>query len=512
MSNLELIKSNHDEFIEKYSSIQDKLQKKKVTELEPTIDESRKVYGIIEKYIKDNKRKLYGGYALNKLLENKDKKLALYGEYDTPDIDCYSPEPMIDMKNLCDILHEAGFKYIVGGAAEHKETYNIFVNFQEYVNFSYVPLNVYNAIRFVEIDGFRVINPWFMMIDFFRMFSDPLGSFWRLEKHHKRYQLLEKHFPLPKITKEIDGKNIPKLSTKTYEMLDKCFNFMATLPETLFTGFYVYDYYIYENKQSGVTTNTKYIDIPWYEVYSTNYVTEAKQLLEFIDTLDGKDDFKYEEFYPLFQFFDYSVKISYKDKPIVYMYGNNKRCIPYKEVPLVNFTEEKAQTGGSTIPIEKSAETIKIASFDQNVLHQLTMLVKVRIDNDNDANDTIYKYINTIVNLRDQYINKNKISKMGDGTIYEHLVSDCVGKQAQPKREKRLEMNERKKQGKSYTIRYEPDDPKSSKFDPTKFRYANSSGNIIINQRYMKLCDACAGEEIVETNDNDGSDEDDELI
>jgi hypothetical protein len=486
MSNLELIKSNHDDFIEKYANMEPAMNKKKANELEPTIDESRRVYKLIEDYIKEHKRKLYGGWALNKLFAEKDPKYAIYGEYDAPDIDCYTPEPLQDIKNVCDILYKAGFKYVVGQAAEHKETYNIFVNFQEYVNFSYVPLNIYNGIRFMEIDGFRVVHPWFMMIDYFRMFSDPLGSFWRLEKAHKRYQMLEKLYPLPKINKDIESpKNIPKLSKGTYDVLNSCFTFLTTLENTLFVGWYAYDYYIYENQQSGVTPREHIIDIPWYEVYSANYMEEGKKLLEFIDSLGDESDFKYEEHYPMFQFFDFSVVIFYKEQPIIYMYGNGKRCMPYKEVPLVEFFADKS-------PHEVSTKTVRIGSFDQIILHQLALLVKVRIDDRNDENDTIYKYINAVVNLRDQYISKNKIAIMGDGTIYEHLVSDCIGKQYQPKREKKLEQIENKRLGKPISWRYDPASPASAKFDPSKYRFANSSGNIINNERHMKLCDECA--------------------
>ena len=502
MSNLELIKSNSDEFTEKINILQDKIQKKKVTEMEPTIDETKRVQATILKYIKDNKRKLYGGYALNKLLIDKDPKLALYGEYDTFDIDCYSPEPLSDVIKLSKILHNEGFKPVQASTADHKETYNIFVNFQEYVNFSYVPSNVYNNMRFVEIDGFRVIHPWFMMIDYFRMFSDPLGSFFRLDKAHKRYQILEKYYPLPKTKEPL--KNVPKLSQNTYDVLDKCFNYLVSVNTLLFSGYYAYDYYVYVNDNNSNSNNSNnnnnkkvggkhnssrhfesnqsetYVNIPYYEMYSVNYVEDGVKLLEFIDSLPNKDDFKYEEHYPFFQFFDFSTVVFYKNTPIIYLYGNNKNCIPFVSVPTIQFSSNN----NKVTPIPGN-NNINLCSFDKNLLHQLILLVKVRVDNRNDENDTIYKTINGIVNLRDKYLTSKNIPTMGDNTVFEHLVSDCIGKQGNPKREKLISSREKFKQHKKQ-FRFDPECA-SPDYDPSNFRFSNSTGNVITIKNHLKL-------------------------
>ena len=41
--------------------------------------------------------------------------------------------------------------------------------------------------------------------------------------------------------------------------------------------------------------------------------------------------------------------------------------------------------------------------FDFNILHTLINLLKVRIDNENDMNDRLYKYLNGIINFRSYY-------------------------------------------------------------------------------------------------------------
>ena len=87
------------------------------------------MYDIIKLYIKEKKRKVYGGFGLNMLLVDKNPKYALYDDSDVPDIDFYSPEPLVDLVILCDKIFEAGFKPVIGQEAMHKETYSIFVLF-----------------------------------------------------------------------------------------------------------------------------------------------------------------------------------------------------------------------------------------------------------------------------------------------------------------------------------------------------------------------------------------------
>ena len=63
---------------------------------------------------------------------------------------------------------------------------------------------IYNKIKYIQLDGLFLVHPWFMAIDYFRMFTDPMVSYWRLEKHFIRYLKLQKTYPLPLISKPLD--------------------------------------------------------------------------------------------------------------------------------------------------------------------------------------------------------------------------------------------------------------------------------------------------------------------
>ena len=486
MSLLDIVSTEDEQFKQYYPKIMKKIEKKKLLEMEPTIDEITKVNEIIIDYIKKNKKKVYGGIALNKLLISKIPSLSIYDETDTPDIEFYTPNPLDDLVKICDELHNKGFKNVVGQEAQHKETYSIFVNFQLYCDITYMPSNIYNKIRYVQMDGLNLIHPWFMTIDFFRMFTNPLVSFWRLEKHFMRYLKLQKTYPLPLINKPLI---IESYGTNEFnKIINLLENFLAQKSSIIFTGFYIYNYYLTNSEYFKYDGRFKQIKMPYLEVYSTNYVQDGLDILSYIQELpeEIKKNITHVEFYPFFQFYGYNTVFYYKDIntntniPILYLYSNNNKCIPYKEVPYLQFNKNKKEPNEKDF--NKKSNTINIGSFDFNILHALIILVKVRIDGDDDWNDILYTFINCLVSFRKHYFTKTK-QTLYDDTIYEGFVINCKGETISPEREKRLLIQQRKKSGKHGIYRYEAGISKH----PTQYYFANSSGNAIKNKINFKL-------------------------
>lgn len=461
-NNVELVDNDINKFNLMYPEIMKKVNKQKLDIIEPRIAEVTSVYALIKKFIVDKKRKIYGGYALNLLLKVKDKSLAFYDESDTPDIDFYSPEPLRDLKDLCDIIYSAGFSPVVGQEAMHKETYAIFVNYKEYCNISYMPYVIYNKLKYIEYDNMVLTHPWFMMIDYFRMFTDPMISFWRLEKTYERYILLQKTYPLPLIKEPLI---IPEYKNQDLlNCMDLLFNEITTYDSLIFTGFYVYNYYL---EQSGYTKYNP-IKFPYYEAYSTNYIDDGLKVINFIKSLSNTK-LSYVEYYPFFQFYGFNVVIFYEDTPILYLYSNNKRCIPYKQISINDKGNKKV---------------INIGSFDFNILHTLIILVKVRVDGVADWNDLLYRYINNIVLFRSLYL-KTHGKTIYDDTVFQSFVIECTGEVIPPDRERRLRIEIKKKLKKPYIYKYDPSISKSG----GSYIFLNSSGNRINNNANLKLVD-----------------------
>ena len=88
---------------------------------EPTLDELSIVYQYIISYIKKKQRIVYGGYAQNLLIIDKNKDDGFYKEIngafynwpDLADIEFYSPTPIEDLIELTEELYHKKFNYLI---------------------------------------------------------------------------------------------------------------------------------------------------------------------------------------------------------------------------------------------------------------------------------------------------------------------------------------------------------------------------------------------------------------
>ena len=80
---------------------------------------------IVENYVRRNKRKVYGGMAINIAIKNKNPNRQIYQDHDFPDYDFYSPDPIKDLVEICNELQRKKFKYIQAKEAHHMNTYKI---------------------------------------------------------------------------------------------------------------------------------------------------------------------------------------------------------------------------------------------------------------------------------------------------------------------------------------------------------------------------------------------------
>ena len=470
-------------------------KKRQMTLIEPYEDEINKVTNIILDYIKKNKRKIYGGFALNFLISDKNPDDAIYTKDDIPDIDFYSPEPLKDLVKLCNELYNAGFKNVMGREALHKETYSIRVNGQAYCDITYVPKNIYYKLPFREINGFQVIGPEFMMIDYYRMMTD-LISYWRLEKAVKRFYLLQKYYPLPYVKYPID---IPpsEYQTNVNILLDNIFNFLQTNQTCIAVGFYAYDHFLKNsgilNAKTATAKKFKYLEVPYYEIVTSEYKKDAMNLINILKkNTELADDIHPIENYPFFQFLGYSVYIYYKNILIAKVFSNNKRCVPFITVPSDHFTN-----GNYT----KGTDVIKIGTISTVILYSLITVIKARVDQDDSTKKLYYAMISHITEMKNYYLNTNG-KTIYDDTIFKEFVIECKGIPITPEHEKQQLIAYRKKKNKKLIYSYDPSE--GIKPDDSTYRFFNSSGNPIKNIKNLKL----TGEATEEESEEDTEDQD----
>ena len=440
---IEIIKLNIDD-------ISDKAMYTYKSNNEPTYEESNNVYKVILDYIKNKKKIVYGGYAQNKLIIEKNEDDAFYKEIDTPDIEFYSHSPLEDLFGLCDLLHERGFKYVQGSTGLHEGTYKIFVNFINYCDIAYISKNIYdNCPYIITKDNIRLADPLFMLIDIYRVFTDPMTSYWRLDKSFKRSVKLYKYYSINNYKKN----DIIKFNNITN---DKILNVIRKLiihnSNYIVVGTYAYNYYVKKAKFTPANVN-------FYEIITSNINEESLKIYKKLTKI-FKKKITVKEYYPFHEYFDYRIEFLYNNKVILRVYNNNNRCIVYNE--------------------SKTKKT----KFGTSQLVQLYLLINyiyyIINRNLNESNN----YLNLFINFnkaKDEYLTNRNINVINNSPFQEFKL-ECIGKSIKLDRLEKLEMIEKKKKGLPLKFRYEPSE-KSIKVPD--YVYKNSSGNQVINKKFL---------------------------
>tara|TARA_B110000208_G_scaffold192023_1_gene261872 strand:+ start:6387 stop:7733 length:1347 start_codon:yes stop_codon:yes gene_type:complete len=426
---------------ENLSIIQKKGEREKALRNDPTIDEYKKVIKVIIEFIKNKKRIIYGGMCWNELLKNKtNNKVFFYDEYDLSDYEFYSFEPLVDLKELCDILHNKGFKKVEGVDAFHEETYTIRVNYMPYCDITYMPKIIYNKLKPIKINGLNYTPFNFLLIDIFRMFNDPLDSFWRLEKNGKRALLLFKYYDL-----QINDK-FTKIKYNT-NILDYIRKDIIINSNFIVIGYYAIDYYRYIS-----TNENKELYTPYYEIITDTLDNNVDKINDQLTKKFG-DKIRKEEYHPYFQFFDKKFVFYYENNIILIVYGNNEKCVPYKRL------EEKK---------------INIGSYNIVLMYLLINSNYYYNQNNKIEKQNTDFFIKSLITYRNNFLTKNNKSPL-DNTPFEEFILQCLGQNIPSDKKFFMQIDQTNKEfNRKIRIRYKAETPKG---DFSKLKFANSSGN-----------------------------------
>lgn len=472
-------------FEENISNIEDRLIERENKLLEPTYEERKAIEKIILDYIRQYKRKVYGGYAQNTLISARNKDDAFYPEHHVADLDFYSPEPIEDLIRIANLLFEKGYPYIQGIEAVHKETYSVFANFNNACDISYVPKNIFHRMPYVEINGVNYVHPSFIMIDLYRIFTDPLvsGSF-RWKKTFPRLFLLQKHYPFNKSTSKLP--EIKLNSSTTKPILDTIFNFIKDKESIIVYGTYAYNHYLNKSnvlKDESLRRKYKFIDVPFYEVLSTNYQEDSIKLIELIKATHPEisEQINIVEYYPFWSFLGYSVLIHYNEAPLIHIINYNRRCYPIRKVEANKYNNNAVQS-------EKG--TIQIASYDLQLLMNLITTFRYRVLKD----EEMYQYYNImtshLIEMRKHFFETTN-SNILDETLFQEFIIECIGEPLDPLREARIIRGLKAKQGKLIVFKYSPSD--GIKEAKSNYKFSNSSGNAIRNPANFRIIKTAPG-------------------
>ena len=478
------------------------IDKDKQTKFTPTRTEIDKMTNIIMKYVKDNRKKIYGGFAQNKLIEIKNPKDAFYEKDQIPDIDIYSSTPIQDVINVCNLLHKEGIKHISGGEAQHVETYKIHAEFIAVLDITYVPSNVFNRIPFIEVDGIHYVKPWFMMLDMYKMLTDPYHSSFRWEKMFPRIMTVQKNYPFKNINQKLVPYWTPNDNDNIKMVMTSIFNFLKNNESVITIGHYTYNYLLNESKIVGTNKYYNHYDIPYYQFVSTDYKNDSLKLYNLLKEQYSKMDVTLVEHYPLWSLYGYNNYISVNGTLVCHIIHYNKRCTTIKKTIPLRFSNNKVmndtQVGGKS----GSNDFIQIASFDYMLLTTMSLSIKGRVIQDEKFEFFYCNMTSMLVEMRNYYFNKQN-KTMFDDTLFEEYLVTCTGESLDPNREMHLRNQYIFKQ-KRRKFKYNPED----KYRETdnNYKFPNTSGNIINKIQNFRVLNDSYVDKLTNFEDNDEDD------
>ena len=457
--NIDAINNELDNIIEKVNDI-------KSNNYEPTIGECFSIRDDIIKFVKSNKRIIYGGTAWNELIKQKDTNDKIYNDKECKDIEFYSPKPIEDIEKLCKILNKK-YKFVRAQEAMHPETYTIFVNFSAICDITYMPSPIFYNIKRQAINGIDYIHPFVILIDILRQYNDPINSYWRLKdkKVFFRANKILKHYPL-----QLENGKIKSNKDINKELLEYVFLNIKNIKSLVFllASFYL------NPKSDKIILDDHLI------VYTDNYNNDVKLIYSIIlkyfsqkNMLDQVDAIlKVEHYVPFFQFWDRRIVFKYKNTPFLIIHGHNDICIPYHEVYVNKNKIEKIVFGTLKNGYEEDFNLIKLGTFIMLLNYSIINYHYNYIYNkDNCKNIEIFIY--NLLDTRDKYLENNKLTVI-DKSPYQEFIIECYGNTVDPFRQKFLRQTKRKEKGVKITFNYDPNNDTM----PTNINYKNTSGNI----------------------------------
>jgi hypothetical protein len=158
---------------------------------------------IVEEFVKNKKRIIVGGMAIDMLLRAHGDQIYPDELLDFPDIDIMTPDCIADAQDLADILYDNDFPNVSAISAIHILTRKCRVDGRVLCDATYVPPHIYEKIPYMDLEnGFRVIHPFYQKMDQYMLMSKfytetPRESaFNRLKKDITRYNMLNQFYKI----------------------------------------------------------------------------------------------------------------------------------------------------------------------------------------------------------------------------------------------------------------------------------------------------------------------------
>lgn len=168
---------------------------------DPLYPDLMKAFNIVKDFIIENKLIIVGGMALDYALKLRGS--GIYDENELPDYDLLSPDSYQDSIKLGIELCKSKMENVSIIRGYHIPTTRVRVENVGVADLSYCPKSVYDELNTIMYEGFRLIHPYYQLIDQHNAFAYPYrkpqwgGNVNVWKKYDERIKLVLEFFPLP---------------------------------------------------------------------------------------------------------------------------------------------------------------------------------------------------------------------------------------------------------------------------------------------------------------------------
>ena len=438
----------------------------------PTSATRKAIMEVVRKYLRDRGRKICGGMAINQHLLAKGRA-PIYDptSLNIPDLDAYSPEPVADAVAICNLLFAAGFSAETREAL-HFETYTIIADTWKCCDISYVHRAAYNKIPMMTspVDGMNYVAPSYMYIDFLRILTDPIASYWRLEKSFPRFTAMFSAFPLEAPKRRM---SVGSAVLQAFGAVPRAaaIEFLRGRDSVIVTGLTAYQFFM-DHDRTGATSlfSSRRKDDSILEVTSVdNYERDASSLHECLKR-HVSPDVRYEEFQPFCDFWGRRGAFSLPGDGAVIarIYDVRHKAVPFLSLPLVEDDPEGPR--------------IQLATFASVVLLAMILRFRVRVENNQTERDArlVHMYDNVIADMygtRRAYLKRRGASILDD-TPYKEFVIPTIGEALNSFKLRKILYESKTRRFNQKGLKFIAS-ANSGSFDTSFYTFANTSGNAI---------------------------------
>ena len=289
----------------------------------------KNIFKIIEEFIASHKMMIYGGTAINNILPSK---LRFYNtDIDVPDYDVFSPNALEDVKEMCDLFYEKGYKNVEAKTANHVGTYKVYVNYLPVLDVTHMDSRLLDTLLKESItkDGLHYSPINLLRFSMYAELSRPQSQPSRWEKVFKRLVTLNKAFPFhyekcsksntTKKNKSMKGLNKPDFLVIRNGLIEKDVIFIGGYANSLFSKYLK-------------NINKTFDNITHFDVLSPNPKDVSKYIkeqLEFVGhtSVSITKRSAYDELIPP----SYVVKINNKVVCVIY---KTTHCYAYNKIEI----------------------------------------------------------------------------------------------------------------------------------------------------------------------------------